>query len=123
MDVKEKVEKVKAKAKETKEKAKEKVKPIGEKVSKLCKEEPWFVLQMALTVGSALIKVGLGAVDNRATLDKCLVEDDVTGCNYLTTHPLTNSEILELSNRMSDGETHGEALNNMGLLRKEKKRK
>lgn len=124
MDVKEKVEKVKAKAKEVKEKVKEKAKPVGEAFSKVCEEKPDLIIKVAMVIGGTLVGVLSGAVDTSSSRnEKCLVEDKVTGCEYLTKHPLTNSEILELSNRMSDGETHGEALNNMGLLRKDKKRR
>lgn len=55
--------------------------------------------------------------------NSCEVPDEITGLNYRTSHPLTNAEILELSDRMVDGETTGEALNNMGVLKTEKKKK
>lgn len=55
--------------------------------------------------------------------DDCLVKDTITNENYLLKHPLSNSEILELSERMNSGETKGEALSSMELLREEKRRK
>lgn len=53
----------------------------------------------------------------------CWVKDIVTEEKFLAKHPLTNSEILELGERMSNGELKGEALSNMGLLKEEKRRK
>lgn len=53
----------------------------------------------------------------------CLSKDEVTGECYRLTHALTNDEIMELSSRMVDGDTKGEALEVMGLLKKERKRK
>jgi hypothetical protein len=47
----------------------------------------------------------------------------VTGEEFMLKHPLRNDEILELGSRMIDGESKGEALNDMGLLRKERRRK
>ena len=124
MDVKEKVEKVEAKAKETKGKIIEGAKKVGKACNDVFTEKPDLLFKVAMVVGGTLVGLLSGAVDTSAERNKkCLVEDKITGCDYLTKHPLTNSEILELSNRMSDGETHGEALSNMGLLRKDKKRK
>ena len=55
--------------------------------------------------------------------DLCWVQDDVTELDFHTKKALTNSDILELGERMIDGQTKGDALNEMGLLAKEKKRK
>ena len=83
------------------------------------------ITNMLLALGKMLIGILSGAVNMESSKNKqCLVEDDVTGCKYLTKHPLTNNEILELESRMiNGGETHGEALKNMGVLRKERKRR
>lgn len=55
--------------------------------------------------------------------EHCRVQDPITGEYFLTDHPLTNSEIRELGDRMSEGSSKGEALEDMNLLREEKKRK
>lgn len=52
----------------------------------------------------------------------CEVPDEITGLNFRTSHPLTNIEIMELSDRLSAGESKGEALSNMGVLKEQKKR-
>lgn len=124
MNMKEKVEEVKVKANEAKEKIVDGAKKVGKACDEYFTEHPGVLFKVATIGGGVLLGVLSGAVDmNSPKNTKCQVEDDVTGCKYLTKHPLTNSEILELSGRMKDGETHGEALNDMGLLRKEKRRR
>ena len=55
--------------------------------------------------------------------ENCLVTDDVTGLKYLTTHPLTNGEIMELSELKRSGIATGDALDDMKVLKNERKRK
>ena len=69
-----------------------------------------------------IVKVGFKYYNADSVLIK-EVPDEITGLNYRTSHPLSNAEILELSDRMVDGETTGEALNNMGVLKQDKKKK
>ena len=125
MEMKAKVEEIKEKANELKEKAVEKAKQVGTAANEAFEQSPETFMKIAMIGGSVLVGLLSGAVNMESSKNKqCLVKDDVTGCNYLTKHPLNNSEILELENRMiNGGETHGEALNNMGLLRKDKKRR
>lgn len=79
------------------------------------------ILTGLIMFGGGIIK-GLTGSSGRK-LDRCKVQDPITGEYFLADHPLTNSEIRELGDRMSSGEDKGEALENMGLLRNEKKRK
>ena len=128
MEIKEKVEQtketVKQKAEEVKEKAKEVAAEVGKATNEAFNKSPDLFFKIAMIGGGILVGALSGAVDTSANRNKkCLVKDDVTGLEYLTKHPLTNKEIVELSDRMVDGETHGEALNNMGLLRNERKRR
>lgn len=100
---------------------------VAEKTDKaLCflADNPQVTLPLLSGVGM-LIGGGTKMILNAGNrkLDHCRVEDDVTGADYLTEHPLTNDEILELNRRMSFGQPKGEALKEMGLLRKEKRRK
>jgi hypothetical protein len=80
------------------------------------------ILPMVSMLGSMAFK-GLTMLAGANQNDRCLSEDDVTGEEFMLKHPLRNDEILELGSRMVDGETKGEALNDMGLLRKERRRK
>ena len=124
MSMKEKTEKVKEKAVEVKEKAKEKAKTVGEVLNKAFEEHPGLFFKVATIGGGLLVGIVSGAVEMDSQRNKkCQVVDDVTGQKYLTTHPLTNKEILELSDRMVNGQTHGEGLKEMGLLRNERKRR
>lgn len=113
-------EKAKKKFGEFKAKAKE----FGGKVVDKALEHPEITLPFIVGLGSMAIG-GAKAIANAGEkqLERCMVEDDVTGLKYLTDHPLNNDEILELSEKMVDGQTKGEALNDMGVLKKEKKRK
>lgn len=89
-------------------------------------ENPKYLFTIAAQAAGAVGLI-LKAADilgsNGGGRNKCDVPDEVTGLNYRTSHPLTNAEIMELSDRMVDGETTGEALMNMGVLKEEKKRK
>ena len=105
----------------TEEKKKDKpLKAFGKAVI----ENPAILIPFISGIGSVLFG-GMRMVSSKkqAQYQRCLVHDDVTELNYRTTHPLSNSEILELSSRKVDGETTGEALVNMGVLRNERVRK
>lgn len=104
--------------------AKKKVADVRNRIIDVALENP----QISLTIlsGFGMLVAGgakalLGSGSNK--LDKCRVQDDVTEEYFVTTHPLTNDEILELGERMIDGESKGKALKDMGVLREEKKRK
>lgn len=105
-------------------KAKKKAADVRNRIIDVALENP----QISLTIlsGFGMLVAGgakalLGSGSNK--LDKCRVQDDVTEEYFVTTHPLTNDEILELGERMIDGESKGKALKDMGVLREEKKRK
>lgn len=105
-------------------KAKNKVTNFRNRVVDVALENP----QISLTILSGLgmlvaggAKMLLGSGNNKQ--DKCRVQDDVTEEYFVTTHPLTNDEILELGERMVDGESKGKALKDMGVLKEERKRK
>ena len=124
MSLKEKTEAIKMKAKEVKGKIVDGTKKVGKAVVKVAETNPGAVVTLAFSVGGAIIGMITGAANAESRkYEMCKVEDEVTGLDYLTSHPLTNSEILELSDRMVDGQTTGEALENMGVLRNEKKRR
>ena len=81
------------------------------------KENPQsFISMVGGAVGMGLTIIGLCGGFSRKD-DNCKVPDEVTGLNYTTDHPLTNSEIIELSDRIICGESKGEALQNMGVLK------
>lgn len=107
-------EKIKTKVKETKDNLVER----KENLMKFLGEHPELVMPLISGL-TMLIGGGLKIASNSANkrLEKCKVKDDVTGEYYITDHPLTNEEILELSDRMVDGETKGNALKEMDLLR------
>ena len=87
-------------------------------------ENPQLTLPLLSGIGMLFgggVKLAMNARKNR--LKDCEFEDDFTGGTYRTSHPLTNDEILELERQMNGGKSKGEALNDMGVLRKEKRRK
>ena len=73
-----------------------------------------------------LILGGAGIVANRASKneEKCRIEDERIGSYWVTDHPLTNSELMEVNNRMLEMqyEDVGFALEDLGFLKDEKKR-
>ena len=102
-------------------KAKKWVGDKAKKISKIFTDDPMLIMPVLSGVGMILggiVKAAEGRQD-----DRCLVEDDVTGEDFRTKHPLTNSEILELGERMIDGQPKGAALDDMGLLKKERRRR
>ena len=70
----------------------------------------------AMTIIGLISKFGNGG-------HNCEVPDEITGLNFRTSRPLTNTEIMELSDRLMAGESKGEALSNMGVLKEPKKKK
>ena len=121
MKIKEKTEQIKTKVKETGTKAVEKAKEVGTKLNDACGEYPEAVLSVLGTVATVVITVVAASAANSEAA--CRTKDGLTECEYRTKHPLNNREILELSDKMQSGMTKGEALNEMGLLKKERKRK
>lgn len=103
---------------------KQKAKDIGTVALGFISENPMLIIPIISGV-TAIFGGAAKAISNAGNgrYDKCLVEDDVTGEEFLVKHPMTNDEILELGSRMIDGEWKGSALDEMGLLRNERKRK
>ena len=120
------MENIKAKAKNLKDSAKEKAVNAKEKVGKFFEENKEVtsgLISFGFTLLPAVVVAIGGAIAGSKNPEACLVEDDVTGLDFKTKHPMTNKEILELGDRMIDGQSKGDALNEMGLLKKEKKRR
>ena len=68
--------------------------------------------------------ISMLAKNGRRYDEMCEVEDDFTGETLKVTHPLTNSEILEMSSQMElHNQSKAEALRDMGLLKDEKRRR
>ena len=111
--------KIKDKVTELKDKSKEKLKAIGSSVVNVMNERPDMIIPIITGVTGIVAGVitGIGNLCGVSTncSESCLVEDDVTGMKFHTKHPLANSEILELSERMIDGQTKGDALNERGF--------
>lgn len=93
-------------------------------IGKIIVTNPMLLVPMISGLTSALFG-GVRMIANKKSQNDigCYVKDDVTELRYLTTHPLVNQEIKELSERKIAGETTGEALDNMGLLRNERVRR
>ena len=119
-----KLESMKEKAKEIGAKAKEKAKEVKQKVETGIENNAEIFVAVISIAGPALLAIaGSAASKKERDREHCLVEDDRTGEDLMVRHPLTNDEILELGNRMADGQSKGESLKDMGLLKKEKSRK
>lgn len=121
MAIKEKFQTVKEKGKNLYKKGKEwtKEKVVDPSV-KFITENPWLIMPLA---SATAMVIGAASAADKAATTRCLSRDKVTGEKFLLQHPITNNEILELGDRMEGGQSKGEALSDMGLLRKEKKRK
>lgn len=113
-------EKFKPKAKEVKDKVVEGGKVVYETLTK----NPMLAVMLISSIGSTVTTIVNTASKNREEEeDRCTTYDAYAGMDITTKHELTNSEILEMTERMKNGEKKVEALNSMGLLREEKKRK
>lgn len=106
------------------DRVKRKAKDVGTAALGIVSENPMLIIPIISGI-TAIFGGAVKAIGNAGNghYDQCLVEDDVTGEEFLVKHPMTNDEILELGNRMIDGEWKGSALDEMGLLRNERKRK
>lgn len=113
-------ETIKVKLGELKFKVREGAEKLGDYL-----EEHSSMVYTIVSVGGAVIAGTIAGISQVGSTNResCNVEDDVTGLNYRTKRPLTNQQILELSDRMIDGESMGGALDEMGVLKKERRRK
>ena len=120
-------EKVKPKV----DKGVEKVKAGGKKVVETTKivgetfvKNPMLAVMALTTIGSTVTTVMNTISRNKEEEeDRCTTYDSYAGMDITTTHELSNQEILEMTERMKAGQKKVEALNDMGLLREDKKRK
>lgn len=109
---------------EEKQSFSQKVKEVGKAISEVLVKNPMLIIPVVSGIFGIVGKVlSIAAGGGHDWNEHYLSEDDVTGEEYRLRHPMTNAEILELSDRMVDGQTKGEALDDMGLLRNEKRRK
>ena len=105
-----------------KESLKEKFNKTIESVLDYIAKNPMAII--ALSSGLASIFGGIfKIIYGHSSRNVAWVSDDVTGEKFLVKHKLNNDEILELGGRMIDGEWKGEALSEMGLLKRERRRK
>lgn len=109
------LDKIKDKGNEALDKAEPYIHKVADNIS-------WIV---PAAIGGFSILSGLASIlSGNKQRDACLVEDDFTGEEVYAKHPLTNDEILAMTQEMrANGSTKAEALNDLGLLRKERKRK
>lgn len=114
---------VEEKEKSFKERIKIKMDAAKDSIKDAIGENPEIIISTLIS-GTIAITVGIckTILDMGRISEDCLVTDDITGCDYLVDHPLTNEEILYFGERISNGESRGEALQNMGVLVEEKKR-
>lgn len=109
----------------------EKVKAGGKKVVETTKivgetfvKNPMLAVMFISTVGSTVVSIANTISKNKdEEEDRCTTYDSYAGMDITTTHELSNQEILEMTERMKAGQKKVEALNDMGLLREDKKRK
>ena len=87
-----------------------------------CAENPGAIVPVLIGGFSAISGI-VTLFSGNDKLEHCLSEDDRTGEMLATKHPLTNEQVLKLGDMMDEGMSKGEALQAMGLLRDEKKRK
>ena len=107
-----------------KERVKARLKELGEDILTKLDEEPRLIYPFVGLVAGVVVGVGkLIAGYSPAEVASCFVSDDVTDLSFRVKKPLTNGQILELGDRMNSGQMKGQALADMGLLKKERKRK
>lgn len=119
------LETAKEKIKEFGSKAKDKAMEVKNIVAEYVKNNSGMVMMvLPMIVPVAMTALGNATGQGKEYREHCLVEDNRTGEDLMTVHPLTNSEIMELGDRMQTfGQSKGEALRDMGLLKKERSRK
>lgn len=102
----------------------QKVKEVGKAIAEVLVKNPVMIIPVVSGVLGIVGKVASIAMGGGHNWNEhYLSEDDVTGEEFRLRHPMTNSEILELGDRMIDGQSKGDALEDMGLLRNERRRK
>ena len=110
-----KMETIKKSVKEKFEKGKKKAKNMAQVIEK----NPDIGARLAACVGTSII--GLlymvkNAADRREA--ECRVDDIFLGCEWKTTHPLDNDELMELTRRLyEENQSKGQALSEMQVLR------
>ena len=112
-----------------KDKVREKIeewKKFKKKASEYFEEHP----EAFGTVVGGIITIilgGAGIIARQASKsdENCRIEDEYIGSYWVTDHPLTNRELMEVNNRMLEMqyENLGQALYECGYLKDEKKRK
>lgn len=73
------------------------------------------------TIGLAIARIIFSAASKSGA--GYSMESDISGGEFRLNHPLTNAEIQELDNRMLEGASMGDALEEMGALKKERRRR
>ena len=102
----------------------QKMKEVGKAVVDVLVKNPMMLIPVISGIFGIVGKIAsIAAGNGNSWNEHYLAEDEISGESYRLRHPLTNDEILELSDRMVDGETKGEALDNMGLLKSERRRR
>lgn len=95
-----------------------KIENCVENFGRFLMDNPQMIAPIASAAGMLVLGgARIAAHNGEKRLDQCRIEDDVTGAEFITKHPLNNDEILELGSRMIDGQWKGDALNEMDLLR------
>lgn len=96
----------------------EKVKETGKIVIDTLSENPMLavmaVTSVLSTAGTIINSVSRNREDDE---ERCTTHDSYAEADLVTTHELTNTDILEMTERMKSGLTKAEALNDMGLLK------
>ena len=102
----------------------QKVKEVGKIAGEIIVKNPMLLIPIVSGVFGIAGRIVSGAAKNHdAWNEHYLSEDDVTGEDFRLKHPMTNEEILELGDRMEGGQSKGDALDEMGLLRNERRRR
>lgn len=101
----------------------EKAKKTGKIVVETFKKNPMLAFMAVGSVVSTIGKVASDIAERKEDEQKrCTTYDAYAGADLVTTHELTNSEVLEMTERMKSGQKKVEALNDMGLLKEDKRR-
>lgn len=111
-------EKAKEFAKTSFEKVKTGAKAVGDAAMEVLSENPILLIPVISAV-TAVLGGGIKKLQehNEDRIEACKVPNNLTGVDYQLKRPMTNEQNMEYESRLINGQTPGDALDEMGLLK------
>ena len=100
------------------EKVKEQAKIIGEAAMGVIAENPILLIPI-ITSATAILGGGIKKIQDggKERAEACRIPNNLTGVDWELKRPMTNEQNMEYENRLINGQTPGDALDEMGLLK------